>query len=557
MVFPTETSYGLGCDATNKQAVEKIYDIKERDFSKPLLVVVASIEMAKRYLVWDETIDRLAKKYWPGALTIVAKCKNPQVLPMGVVSSTGMLAVRVSANKIVRELSQKLNGPLVATSANLSGQKDIYSSEEIKNIFSNRTNKPEMLLDIGTIKYNKPSTVIMMKEKMWEVLRQGKLKISLKEKFSSAFFLTLFIIFASFSAFFVILYAYVTGFYIDNISGAMLRIGAEKKHYIAGVKNPLIKVKGVYLTAYSAGSAKKMAQIVDLINKTELNAVVIDIKDYSGLVLYDSQVPLVVSLKNKDNRLGDVKKLVDYLHQNKIYVIARQTVFQDPVLAEKKPEWAIKSQRGGLWRDKKGLAWVDPTKKEVWKYNVAIAKEAMEFGFDEINFDYVRFPSDGNMSDTLYDEENKKKYEVMGEFYKFLNNNFKDDPIWISLDLFGFTMEKNGTDDMAIGQRIADTVDSVDYVCPMMYPSHYPSGHLNLANPAENPRAVFENGMKLGAPKFVGKRAQVRPWIQAFDMGAIYDAEKIRAQIDVIEKYADAGWLMWNASNRYSEAGLK
>jgi len=190
-------------------------------------------------------------------------------------------------------------------------------------------------------------------------------------------------------------------------------------------------------------------------------------------------------------------------------------------------------------------------------YILTIAKESYKKGFDEINFDYVRFPSDGNMSDTLYDEENKKKYEVMGEFYKFLNNNFKDDPIWISLDLFGFTMEKNGTDDMAIGQRIADTVDSVDYVCPMMYPSHYPSGHLNLANPAENPRAVFENGMKLGAPKFVGKRAQVRPWIQAFDMGAIYDAEKIRAQIDVIEKYADAGWLMWNASNRYSEAGLK
>ncbi len=386
-------------------------------------------------------------------------------------------------------------------------------------------------------------------------MKEGQALTSPKEKFSSAFYLALFVVFASFAAFFVILYAYMSGFYIDGVSQAMLMVNVKKYHAL-GVKNPLVKVKGLYLTAYSAGSAKKMAQIVDLIKKTELNAVVIDIKDYSGLVLYDSQVPLVMALKNKDNRLGDVKKLVDYLHKNNIYVIARQTVFQDPVLAEKNSQWAIKSQRGGLWRDKKGLAWVDPTKKEVWKYNLAIAKEAASFGFDELNFDYVRFPSDGNMADTLYDEENKMKYEVMGEFYRFLNTNFRDDPIWISLDLFGFTMEKDGVDDMAIGQRIADAVDNADYICPMMYPSHYPSGHLNLANPAENPRAVFENGMSLGTPKFVGHRAKVRPWIQAFDLGAVYDAKKIRTQIEVVEKYTDAGWLLWNASNRYSSEGL-
>ncbi|MDO9509886.1 MAG: L-threonylcarbamoyladenylate synthase [Candidatus Magasanikbacteria bacterium] len=555
-VFPTETSYGLGCDATNKQAVEKIYDIKERDFSKPLLVVVASVEMAKRYLVWNKTIDKLAKKYWPGALTIVAKCKNPQAFPQGVVSQVGMLAVRVSSNKIVKELSQKLNGPLVATSANLVGQKDVYDSEEIKNNFSNRISKPEMLLDLGKINYNKPSTVILIKENMWEVLRQGKLKINLTEKFSSAFFMSLFIIFSSFSAFFVILYAYMTGFYIDNISQAMLRVNAEKKHYVVGVKNPLVKVKGIYLTAYSAGSQNKMAEIIDLIKRTELNAIVIDIKDYSGLVLYDSQVPLVVSLKNKDNRLGDVKKLIEKLHKEKIYVIARQTVFQDPVLAEKKPQWAIKSKSGGLWRDKKGLSWVDPTKKEVWNYNLSIAKEAIALGFDEINFDYVRFPTDGNMSDTLYDDESKKKYEVMGEFFQFLNNKLSQEPVWISLDFFGLTMEQKGLNDMAIGQRIEDAVEFVDYICPMMYPSHYPYGHIGLTNPAENPRAVFENGMKLGTPKFEDKRTKVRPWIQAFNIGAVYDAEKIRAQIEVTEKYSNAGWLMWNASNRYSEAGL-
>lgn len=335
-------------------------------------------------------------------------------------------------------------------------------------------------------------------------------------------------------------------------------------------KSALIKVKGLYLTAYSAGSAKKMDEIISLIDKTELNAVVIDIKDYSGKILYDSQLKIVNDLKTDENRLGNVQSLIKKLHDKHIYVIARQTVFQDPVLAAKKPEWAIKNKSGNLWRDNKGLAWVDPSKKEVWSYNVAIAKEAIGFGFDEINFDYVRFPSDGNMSQAVFatpvvepherlttgQAGNEKKYEVMKRFYHFLNIKLKDEPAWVSLDMFGFVMEKKGEDDMRIGQRIADAVDEVDYISPMMYPSHYPSGHLGLKNPAQFPAIVLENGLKLGAPKFVDKRAQVRPWIQAFNLGAVYDAEKIRAEINEVEKYANAGWLMWNAANRYSSAGL-
>lgn len=323
-------------------------------------------------------------------------------------------------------------------------------------------------------------------------------------------------------------------------------------------KSPIIEVKGLYLTAYSAGSPKKIDEIINLIDKTELNAVVIDIKDYSGKILYDSKIKLVNDLKIDEKRLGNVKSLIKKLHDKNIYVMARQTVFQDPILAEKKPEWAIKNKSGGLWRDHKGLAWVDPSKKEVWSYNVAIAKEAIDLGFDEINFDYVRFPSDGNMSQAVYAIGNEKKYEVMKKFYHFLNIKLQDEPAWISLDMFGFVMEKKGEDDMRIGQRIADAVDEVDYISPMMYPSHYPSGHLGLKNPAQHPAVIFAHGMKLGMPKFVDKRAKVRPWIQAFNLGAVYDAQKIRAQINEIEKYPDsAGWLMWNASNRYSANGLK
>lgn len=316
------------------------------------------------------------------------------------------------------------------------------------------------------------------------------------------------------------------------------------------------EVKALYLTAYSAGSSSKLDSIIELINSTELNAIVIDIKDYSGLILYDSNVDLVNKLETEDDRLGDVRNMIKKLHKHDIYVIARQTVFQDPILAEQKPEWAIKSKNGGLWRDHKGLAWVDPTRREVWEYNMQIAKEAVALGFDEINFDYVRFPSDGNMSLVVYTNAEQERYEVMNEFFKFLDDELTSEPVWVSIDMFGFVMERH--DGMSIGQRLEDAVDEVDYICPMMYPSHYPSGHLDLVNPADHPEEVFENGMKKGMPYFTSStKAQVRPWIQAFNLGAVYDAEKIRAQIDVIEKYTDAGWLMWNASNRYTDEGLR
>lgn len=320
-------------------------------------------------------------------------------------------------------------------------------------------------------------------------------------------------------------------------------------------KPPKRVVKGLYLTAYSAGSPQKVEAIIDLIRGTELNAVVIDIKDYSGFVLYDSAVPLVNELSLEDDRLGDIAAIIQTFHDHDIYVIARQTVFQDPILAEKKPEWAIKSTYGGLWRDHKGLAWVDPTIQDIWEYNMDIAREAVSFGFDEINFDYVRFPSDGNMSLVVYTTADKPRHDVMGEFYAFLGDSFETLPAWVSIDQFGFVMERH--DGMSIGQRLEDAVDHIDYICPMMYPSHYPSGHLGLVNPAAHPYMVIDNGMQKGVPYFEDARAAVRPWIQAFNIGAEYGATNIRAQIDAIEQYDNAGWLLWNAANRYTAAGLR
>lgn len=320
-------------------------------------------------------------------------------------------------------------------------------------------------------------------------------------------------------------------------------------------------VKGLYLTAYSAGSSGKLDSIIRLIDETELNAVVVDIKDYSGYILFDTKVSLAKQMNLVDNRYPSLTSTIKKLHDHGIYVIARQTVFQDPILAKAKPEWSVKSKTGGLWRDYKGISWVDPTRKEIWEYNTAIAKDAISYGFDEINFDYVRFPSDGKISDMVYsgseNSTNTKKYRTMQKFYNYLSDQLKNEPAWISLDMFGFVMDKSGEDDMNIGQRLEDGIAAADYVCPMMYPSHYPAGYLGLKNPANSPGVVLGHGLKISSPRFEGARAELRPWIQAFNLGAVYDADMIRTQIDEVEKYTSAGWLLWNAANRYTDAGLK
>jgi tRNA threonylcarbamoyl adenosine modification protein (Sua5/YciO/YrdC/YwlC family) len=556
VIFPSETSYGLGCDATNQNAVDKIYSVKQRPGAKSLLIVVPGIEQAKKYLVWNATIDKLANKYWVKEnlpLTIVGKYAGEN-LARGVVSKENAVAVRVTRDPWLKSLCEKIGSPIVATSANISGAGDIYDAKEAMTQFDGALTAPDVIVDAGVLPRTLPSTIIDASENQIKILRQGGLKI-FSESGGSLISKIVLVSTAILSAIVITYFWQTTLIKIDNNVLFTSAYGGVK--YRIGEKNYLKTVKGLYLTAYSAGSVKKIDEIINLIDNTELNAVVIDIKDYSGLILYNSNLSTVNELKIEDDRLGDVAALVKKLRKHNIYVIARQTIFQDPVLAEARPDWAIKKKSGGVWRDRKGLAWVDPTRKEVWDYNLAIAKETIKFGFDEINFDYVRFPSDGNMSEVVYTVGDKKKYEVMEEFYKYMSAHLANEPAWLSLDMFGLVMETAPENDMNIGQRLADAVDYADYICPMMYPSHYPSGHLGLKNPADYPALVFENGMQKGLPKFVNQRAKLRPWIQAFNMGAIYDAAKIRAQIDATEKYTDAGWLLWNASNRYTSEGLK
>ncbi len=317
-------------------------------------------------------------------------------------------------------------------------------------------------------------------------------------------------------------------------------------------------VKAVYLTAASAQNADKRLEIINLINATELNAVVIDIKDYSGYIqFYPTDHVESKEVWIAKPVIKNISRVIQDFHDYGIYVIARQVVFQDPAYASVFPESAVKNLKGDIWRDRKGLAWVDPTVRSVWEYNSRIAKVAIAHGFDEINFDYIRFPSDGDMSTVRYADELTSHADTMRDFFQFLDTELRDEPAYSSFDVFGMTLD-NDEFDLHIGQRIKDMTEHADYISPMMYPSHYPSLYLGYENPSEHPYEVITHGLSLAQHHFTtSTRATLRPWLQAFNIGAIYDGEKIRAQINAVEEAQHtSGFMLWNARNVYSRDGL-
>ena len=313
-------------------------------------------------------------------------------------------------------------------------------------------------------------------------------------------------------------------------------------------------VRGIYLTASSAGNDSYRQKLITNLKKGYINSVVIDIKDYSGYILYDTQVAEVNKIQGKKIKMN-VQQVIDDFHQVGIYVIARQTVFQDPVLAEARPELAMHTKAGNIWRDNKNLAWLDPKQEKVWEYNLTIAREAVLLGFDEINFDYMRYPSDGPMSSLEYNlATEQQKYDVMKSFYQYLSQNLSGlTPL--SIDMFGLAMDNTKNNyDLNIGQRLIDALDYFDDICPMMYASHYPKTYLGYENSAEHPGEVVAYGLQVAQSTTINRRAKIRPWLQAFSIGAVYDQEKIKAQIRATEAATStSGWLFWNARNVYAD----
>jgi hypothetical protein len=328
--------------------------------------------------------------------------------------------------------------------------------------------------------------------------------------------------------------------------------------------NPPKIIKAIYFTALSGGSQKKLDYLVKLTKETQINAVVIDIKDYSGYVAYDTGLPEVEKYKTARITIHNVDSLIQKLHSEGIYAIARMVIFQDPALANARPDLAVKnSQR--VWTDRKGLAWIDPAAKEAWDYNIAIAQNAVAKGFDEINLDYVRFPSDGNLEVMSYPFWDKKatRPEILSAFFQKFREGLPDAKL--SADLFGFVMNK--TQDFGVGQVLEDALKYFDYISPMVYPSHYPPTYLGFENPADHPYEIIKSAMDSGLIRLAAFKEATkthspnfRPWIQDFNLGANYDEAKVRAEEKAITdmmKDEFVGFMVWNPRNVYTEAAFR
>jgi hypothetical protein len=349
-----------------------------------------------------------------------------------------------------------------------------------------------------------------------------------------------------------------------NLSGFRI---AQQEGEAAIPLDPLkenFKVKGIYVSAWNM-KGTKYDKLIKLVQDTDLNAMVIDVKNDSGQVTYPSIIPLVKDIKaDGKNIIPDLPDRIKYLKSNGIYTIGRVVVFKDPFLASHKPDFSMKKQGGGVWRDSKGVSWVDPYNEDVWNYNLAIAEEAAAMGFDEIQFDYVRFPDNGKKVDQQVKFQNPKGYNKMEAIQHFLARAKEQLPkAVVSADVFGLTTSSK--DDMGIGQKWELIAPTVDVISPMIYPSHYSKGMYNIANPDTEPyntvAKALQDALALNQD-IVGngissKTAKVRPWYQDFTATWVkphltYGAKEVREQVRAGQELGIDEFLLWNPSGQYS-----
>jgi hypothetical protein len=325
-----------------------------------------------------------------------------------------------------------------------------------------------------------------------------------------------------------------------------------------------VKVKGVFMSGHSASLDSKFNEMVRLVDTTELNALVIDVKEDGGYVTYDSSVPKVNQWgSDKKVFIKDIKQRMKVLDDKKIYTIGRIVTFKDPYLAKSRPEFAIKKKDGSLYYDN-GIPWVDPYKKSYWEYVVSIAKEAAQKGFDEIQFDYVRFPTNGNYVNQIAkfdNQENKTKSENIRDFLLYAIKELKPYGVKVSADIFGIaTSDKS---DVGIGQQWETLTQTVGILSPMMYPSHYGPGVYGLPVPDANPYETIKRGLKHAKDREKGlikqgiPVASIRPWFQDFTAPyvkghIVYGSKQVKDQIRAAKEYGIEEYMLWNARNQYS-----
>ena len=321
-------------------------------------------------------------------------------------------------------------------------------------------------------------------------------------------------------------------------------------------------VKGIYVTGPVAGS-ERMPGLIELLDKTELNAMVIDIKNDGGEITFkmpEDMQPAVMG--NCVRYIRDMEALMAELKSHEIYTIARIVCFKDPLLAESCPELALKDTDGKVITDSNDLAWVNPCSKEVWDYIAGIAVYCADLGFDEIQFDYVRFPVGSGTENADYGVEvtEENKHDFISGFLKVVAEQLHEKEVPITADLFG-TVIGNPTDVGKVGQDYVELASTVDALCPMIYPSHYGPGVFGLDVPDAKPYDTVRAALNLSAQELSSlsddERAVVRPWLQDFTATWVkghisYGLEEVNSQIQAVYDAGYDEWILWNAKNNYS-----
>ena len=310
------------------------------------------------------------------------------------------------------------------------------------------------------------------------------------------------------------------------------------------------------MNAWAAGSARRRRELLELADRTEIDAFVVDVKE-AGEVSYATQVPLANRIGAARDRIEDVRALVDEIGSRGIRPIARVTVFRDPVLARAEPEWAIRGVDGATWRDASGFAWTDPLSGKVWNYNIAVAREALELGFAEVQLDYVRFPDAAPEEILLSSPADRvQRSDAISAFVEVARHQLADlGPVTAAV--FGSTIHVDGAN--WVGQDWDRLIDAAAALHPMVYPSHYPPGSFGFENPNAHPYDTVREALDAAARRTPGDRAaeRIQPWIQGFSLGSLaYGVDEVREQIRAVHDAGLSGWLLWSSTSRYTLEAL-
>lgn len=341
--------------------------------------------------------------------------------------------------------------------------------------------------------------------------------------------------------------------------------GESLAAYLADDPRTPVEAKGIFVTGAVAGTEKTMPALTQMVENSSLNAMVIDVKNDAGEVTYKMGLPLSQETGAETRYVSDMPQLLRQLKEKGIYLIARIVAFKDPILAEQKPEYAVKNADGSVFHDNNGLAWVNPYNEEVWDYLIDLSRQAAEIGFDEIQYDYIRFSTAKGISEADFgaESEGKTKQDAINGFLTRAYETLAPMGVYVSADVFG-TIICNESDGRLIGQDYVEMAKHCDYICPMVYPSHYVDQAYGIAVPDAKPydliyAAVADGESKLNKARKMDASVHIakqRPWLQAFTATWVkghitYRGKQLQ---DQVAGAADAGvqeWLLWNASNNY------